>query len=140
MYGSGFGEMLFDISSGKTPEIKWSSSFGAAVTLSIPPYPTEIRLPKAKGVPIEGVDPEDLEQLLEFYLYDAMLGKGKKLETSGNFGYIGAVLGAGGSIDAAFSSVNKNLKRVQIPDCQYRTDIKESTEKRYNQLYNWGWL
>jgi phosphoribosylamine--glycine ligase len=139
MYGTGFGEMLYDIASGKTPSIKWEGSFGAAVTISIPPYPTEIRIPKAKGVPIEGIDPRDKQSLIETYLYDAKL-EGKKLITSGNYGYIGAVTASGHSIEAAFKQVEGKLKGIHVPNCQYRTDIQESTTKRYNQLLDWGWL
>jgi phosphoribosylamine-glycine ligase len=141
MYGDGYGELLQDIATGKAPSIRWSGSFGAAVTLSIPPYPSEIRLPKAKGVPIQGVDPADLSQLTETYLYDAMLTKDKKkLETSGNYGYIGAVLASGHSIEAAFAQVEGRMRSIQIPNCQIRTDVQESTTKRYNQLQEWGWL
>ena len=140
MYGLGYGDLLYDIAMGKNPEIKWGhGSFGAAVTLTIPPYPTEIRLPKAKGIPIEGVDPKDLDQLINTYLFDAMV-EGKKLVTSGNYGYIGAVLSAGQSIDATFAQLEGRLSRIHIPNCQYRTDIHESTTKRYYQLQTWGWL
>lgn len=141
MYGTGFGEMLYNISAGKTPEIKWGGgNFGAAVTVSIPPYPTEIRLPKAFEVPIEGIDPEDMEALTHIYLYDAKLSKDKKhLVTSGNFGYIGAPLGAGDSPGAAFAACDKYLKALQVPDMQYRTDEMKSTCKRYDfmKLNNW---
>ena len=140
MYGDGFGDMLFDISSGKNPTIKWGGgSFGAAVTLSIPPYTTEIRVPKAKGVPIEGIDPKDLAELMEIYLYDAMVVKGK-LETSGNFGYIGAVLSASNSIEGAFGIIKGKMEKINIPNCQYRTDIEKSTTRRYEQIRDWGWL
>jgi len=140
MYGNGYGDLLFDIASGRSPEIKWGGgSFGAAVTLTIPPYPTEIRLPKAKGIPIEGVDIKDLNQLTETYLFDAMVDKGK-LVTSGNYGYIGAVLSAAHSIDAVFAQLEGRLRRIQIPNCQYRTDIQKSTTSKYNQLQQWNWL
>jgi phosphoribosylamine-glycine ligase len=140
MYGMGYGDLLFDIAMGKNPEMKWGGgSFGAGVTLSIPPYPTEIRMPKTKGVPIEGIDPKNLDQLTQTYLFDAMVEK-DKLITSGNYGYIGAVLAASNSIDGVFAQIEGRLSRVQIPNCQYRTDIHESTTKRYYQLQNWGWL
>ena len=140
MYGSGYGELLADIARGKSPHIKWGGgSFGAATTLTIPPYPTEIRLPKAKGIPIEGVDPEDLEQLTQTYLFDAMVAK-KKLVTSGNYGYVGAVMSAAHSLDAVFAQLEGRTKKIQIPNCQYRTDIRKSTERRYRQLEEWGWL
>jgi len=140
MYGNGYGELLHDIASNKAPSIRWSGSFGAGVTLTIPPYPTEIRLPKAKGVPIEGIDPRNLQQLTETYLFDAKLRDKQSLETSGNYGYIGAVMASGHSIDAAFAQVDARISGIQIPNCQYRTDVRESTTKRYNQLQEWGWL
>ena len=140
MYGFGYGDLLLDVASGKSPEIKWGGgSFCAATTLSIPPYPTEIRIPKAKGIPIEGVDINDLEQLTQTYLFDAMVD-GKKLVTSGNYGYIGAVLSAAHSIEAAFAQLEGRIKKIQIPNCQYRTDIQKSTTQRYNQLQEWNWL
>lgn len=140
MYGKGYGDLLFDISMGKNPEIKWGGgSFGSAITLSIPPYPTEIRMLKTKGIPIEGIDPEDLEQLTETYLFDAMVEK-KKLAVSGNYGYIGAVLSAAHSIEATFVQMDSRVKNIQIPNCQLRTDIQKSTTQRYEQLQQWGYL
>jgi phosphoribosylamine---glycine ligase len=140
MYGNGYGDLLYDIARGHSPSIRWSGAFGAGVTLSIPPYPTEIRIPKAKGVPIQGIDPRNLEQLTETYLFDAMLAGKDKLETSGNYGYIGAVLASGHSIEAAFAQVEAKLKGIQIPNCQIRTDVQKSTTEKYNQLQEWRWL
>ena len=140
MYGDDYGELLLDIASGKSPYIKWGTgSFGASTTLSIPPYPTEIKMPKTKGVPIEGVNVEDLFQLTNFYLFDAMVEK-KQLVTSGNYGYIGAVLSAAHTIEAAFSQLEGRMRNIHIPNCQYRTDIQKSTTRRYEQLEQWGWL
>lgn len=140
MYGFGYGELLQDIALGKSPEIKWGGgSFGASVTLSIPPYPTEIRLPKSKGIPIQGVDIKNLEQLTNFYLFDAMVESGK-LVTSGNYGYIGAILTAADSIGEAFSLLEDKTKAIQIPNCQLRTDVEKSTTERYERLRSWSWL
>lgn len=140
MYGFGYGDLLLDIASGRNPELKWGNgSFGAAVTLTIPPYPTEIRLPKGKGIPIEGVDIKNLEQLTNTYLFDAMVEKGQ-LVTSGNYGYIGAVLSAAHSIEATFAQLEGRLKKIHIPNCQYRTDIQKSTTSKYNQLQEWNWI
>ncbi len=140
MYGDGYAELLLDIATGKSPHIKWGGgSFGSAVTLSIPPYPTEIRIPKAKGIPIEGIDIEDLKQFTQTYLFDAMV-EGKKLVTSGNYGYIGAVLSAAHSIEATFAQLEGRISKIQIPNCQLRTDIHKATLKRYTQLQEWNYL
>ncbi len=145
MYGSGYGELLFDIAFGRSPDLKWGGgNFGGAITLSIPPYPTEIRMmPKATGVPIQGInlEAEDLNdsELCETFLYDACVEKGA-LVTSGNYGYVGAVLSAGHSIESVFKQLEGRMEKIQIPNCQYRTDIEESTTKKYQQLQDWGWL
>lgn len=139
MYGSGFGEFLHAIASGRTPNVKWSASFGAAITISIPPYPTEIRIPKAKDIPIEGIDPEDIEELLDYYLYDVKLN-GKGLITSGNYGFVGAPIGIGDSITEAFIKCERLLERVQIPNIQYRTDIEKVCTEKFYTLEKDGWF
>jgi len=60
MYGHGYAELLRRTAAMEVPEIKWTAPFGVSVTLTIPPYPTEIRIPKAKDVPIEGIDPKNI--------------------------------------------------------------------------------
>lgn len=141
MYGRGYGELLRRTATGEIPELKWTGTFGVSVTLTIPPYPTEIRLPKAKDVPIAGIDPEDIEQLQLIYMYDAMLAKDKKsLITSGNYGFICAPTGIGGSLEEAAAACEKLVKQIQIPNMQYRTDINKSTLKRYQFLESNGWL
>lgn len=141
MYGSGYGEMLLRTARGETPHIKWQAPFGVSVLLSIPPYPTEIRLPKAKDIPIEGIDPENVEQLCSTYLYDVKLAKDKKsLVTSGNYGFIAAPCGVGATIEEAAQRCMDSVEKIHIPNMQYRTDVYKSTLKRYNFLQQYGWL
>lgn len=141
MYGPGYGEFLRRIAAGEVPDMKWNGCFGMSVTLSIPPYPTEIRIPKAVDVMIDGIDPENLMQLSSTYLYDVMLSKDKKhLVTSGNYGFIAAPTGIGDSIGEAAGRVEDAIERIQIPNMQYRTDTCKTTLKRYNFLLENGWL
>ena len=63
MYGHDYAELLRRTAAMETPEIKWAAPFGYSVQLSIPPYPSEIRLPKAKDDRIEGLDPQDMIDL-----------------------------------------------------------------------------
>lgn len=140
MYGEGYGELLYDIARGSAPSIKWTYKYAAATTLTIPPYPTEIRLPRAKGIPIGGIEITNVEQLKSFYLFDAMVTAKGGLVTSGNYGYIGAQLSGADSIGGAFEKNRAEIKGIDIPNVQYRTDIYQSTLKRYNQLEEWGWF
>lgn len=141
MYGNGYADLLASVAAGTTPPQRWKHPFGAAVTITIPPYPTEIRIPKAKGIPIEGIDPEDIEQLCQYYLFDAKVAKGgKHLETSGNYGYVGAAIAGGSTIQEAFDKCYKRVERVQIPNMQYRTDVEKASRKRYDFLDLNSWL
>ena len=141
MYSHGYGNVLHAIASGKTPLLRWKWEFGGGVTFTIPPYPSEIRLLKSKGIPIEGIDPKDLVQLCEYYLYDVRLAKDRKsLETSGNYGYVGAAIAGGNTIDQAFDKVDERIDRVQVPNMQYRTDIRKCVKERYEQLLRDSWL
>ena len=141
MYGDGYGELLLNIASGKTPLIKWESPFGVSTTITIPPYPTEIRLPKAKDIPIEGIDVKDIEELSKIFLYDAKLSKDRRsLVTSGNFGYICAPIGTGSTLGIAAGRCESLVDKIQIPNMQYRTDIEKSVTKRANFLELNGWL
>jgi phosphoribosylamine-glycine ligase len=111
------------------------------VTLTIPPYPTEIRIPKAADVPISGINPEDIELMKQIYMYDVKLDKTKKgLITSGNYGFVCAPTGIGGNADEANANCEKLIKQIQIPNMQYRTDIHKSTQKRYQFLEENCWL
>lgn len=141
MYGDGYGELLRRTAVGEVPELKWEAAFGVSVCLSIPPYPTEIRIPKAIDVPIDGIDLDDPEQLMHCYMYDVKLAKDKKsLITSGNYGFICAPTGIGPSIEVAATRCDAMIKKIQIPNMQYRTDINKSTLKRYQFLESNGWL
>lgn len=140
MYGHGYADLLLSIARGENPQIKWEYKYGMATTITIPPYPTEIRLERAKHIPIEGIDPRDVEELCHTYLFDAMVDEKKKLCTSGNYGYIGAVLAPADTIGGAHELLKGRLNNIQIPNCQYRTDIYQSTLKRYNKLQEDGWI
>ena len=141
MYGHDYAELLRRTAAMETPEIKWTAPFGYSIQLSIPPYPTEVRLPKAKDVPIEGLNPQDIEQLKMCYLYDVKLAPdGKSFITSGNYGYVCAPIGIGDTPDQAYANCESSVKRIQIPNMQYRTDIHRSTMNRYNFLETNNWL
>lgn len=141
MYGSGYGEMLQKIASGGIPEQKWEALYGVSVTLSIPPYPTEIKIPRAKDVPIEGICPANIDQLCHIYMYDAKVSKDKKsLVTSGNYGYVCAPTGVGDSIEEAAAQCEDLIGQIHIPNMQYRTDTYKSTLKRYQFLDSNNWL
>lgn len=132
-----FGEFLADIAVGKKPLLSEPrAKFAATVRLSVPPYPSAEFSRKLIKVPIRGLD---LERLDSFVLYDVMK-EGDDLMTSGTYNAIGSPIGAASTICGAFEEVDTAIKRLDIPNLQYRTDVKKCVEARYGQLERWGWL
>jgi phosphoribosylamine-glycine ligase len=139
LYGGDFGELLYRTATGNIPEQKWRAEFGATARLTIPPYPTEIRIAKLKGTPIKGLDMEDDDVLRSTYLYDAML-EGDDLICAGTNGFIGVPIATANSVPLAFDRLEARIKSIDIPDMQYRTDLKSSIQKRYYELQKMGWI
>ncbi len=131
-----FGEFLHTIAIGKAPTLSDSrSKFAATVRLSVPPYPQAELSRKRLKVPVRGL-PDDLSR---FVLYDVMKD-GDTYMTSGTYNAIGSPIGTGSTIYDAFENVKAAIKRLDIPDLQYRYDIAKCVERRHTQLQAWGWL
>lgn len=139
MYGGDYGDLLFRTAAGKIPEENWRAEFGTSIRLSIPPYPTEMRMPKMQGIPIKGISIER-EDIAKTYLYDCRVSKGDRLETSGINGLIACPIETGTSVVEAFEKLEDRVKHIQIPDMQYRSDLQKSLQKRYFELEQKGWF
>jgi len=137
---SDLGEFLFDIASGNTPNYNIDSTFAVGVRLSIPPYPTETKDEKIlrSDVPIEGIEEDDI--IKNCFLYDCYLDKSSELYSLGVSGLIGVPIQADYTPQKAFGKLGEKLKKIQIPDMQYRTDLEEKCIKRYEILARHGWL
>lgn len=132
-----FADFLYNLAIGKPFEVgEPRSSFAATVRLSVPPYPNAEVSRKLFKVPVQGID---LDRLESFILYDVMM-EGDELMTGGTYNAVGCPIGTGPTIGAAFEDVDVCIKRLSIPNLQYRTDIRRCCERRYNQLREWGWL
>jgi phosphoribosylamine-glycine ligase len=132
-----FGQFLYEVAIGKMPTLgDPSARFAATIRLSVPPYPSAEFSRKRVKVPINGID---LDHLENFVLYD-VVKEGDQLVTSGIYNCIGSPIGTGDSITAAFASVEAQIKRLDIPNLQYRTDCAKVVGARYDTLLYQGWL
>lgn len=131
------GNFLGSIGVGGRPELDIKSVFAAGVRLSIPPYPSEIKNKHPEGVPIEGIQEDDIPK--NMFLYDAMLDN-DELITSGINGFIGVPIYSGGTIREVWNRVMEKVDKIHVPDLQYREDLEECTTKRYEILARQGWL
>lgn len=136
-----FGTFLWSVAT-RRPGPQPVAGYAASVRLSIPPYPWQ---PHGKGkgkifesgIPIGGIKAPDLKRC---YLYDAMLDASGNLVTSGHEGFVAAPFCRGDTIQDAFEGLSEQVKRIRIPDMQYRNDIERATSNRHDRLDVAGWL
>lgn len=136
---SDLGKFFFDIASGGNPNetFKTNGRFAASIRLSIPPYPLEEDGFAQEGVHVNGVELEKIDR--EFYLYDALFD-GEHITTAGINGFVVAPIAVGSTIEEAFELVCKKIKKLKIPDVQYRTDLCCKIKERYDKLQSQGWI
>lgn len=132
------GEFFGSIASGDAPDISIRANFAAGIRLSIPPYPSEIKNKHPEDIPIEGLEEDDI--IKDIFIHDCMCGEHDDLVTAGVNGFVCVPMACGNTIQDVFGKVCEKIKRIHIPDMQYRTDIEKCTTDRYRLLDNQGWL
>jgi phosphoribosylamine--glycine ligase len=143
MYGGDFGELLKRVATGGIPEQKWKAEYGVSARITIPPYPTEIRLAKVKGIPVKGIDINSEEELMKTYFYDVMMqgsGKSAELVCAGVNGLICCPIEVSATPQGAFAQLDARIEKIEIPDMQHRTDLQKSIMKRFFKLKEMGWI
>jgi phosphoribosylamine---glycine ligase len=134
-----FGEFMYRIATGQSVNLAGPRHrFAATIRISVPPYPSseKARNEKFAHIPIEGIDPEQIES---FYLSNVRTGE-FGLETIGSDQPIGAPIGTGETIRQAFTECRAAIDRLMIPDLQWRNDVEKKCEERYERLVAQGWL
>ena len=133
-----FGDFLGAIASGQNPNYTLSNNFAASIRLSIPPYPSEIKGKHPDSIPIEGIEEDDIPK--NCFLYDCCLDRPDSLITAGINGFVCAPIQTGASPTEAWARTMGKVKKIQIPDVQYREDLEKTTMERYNTLMRQGWM
>jgi phosphoribosylamine-glycine ligase len=136
LLGTDFAEFLYGCATGSKPIVIPRNNFAATVRCSVPPYPThDLKAKQMAHQPIRGLVEKDLER---FFTFD-VVANGEELMVCGE-GNVGTPIGLSESLRGAFEEVMTKIKGLDIPDLQYRTDICECIEKKYNTLQTMGWL
>ena len=136
---SDLADFIGSVASGVIPHYEIKNQFAAGIRLSIPPYPTEIPGHHPGDVPIQGLDPDKDDIAKDYFLYDCALD-GDELVTVGITGMIMVVLTNGQTVPEVFDSCYERIKKIQIPNMQYRGDLLNCCNKRFNTLRSQGWL
>jgi phosphoribosylamine--glycine ligase len=137
-----FGEFLYRVATGDKVTVGSSrAAFAASIRLSIPPYPLESRVKSVynEGVPVEGLVLDDLDV---FYASDIRLRKDheEEFESAGKSGFLGCPIGLGETPHQAFKEVETFIRKLKVPNLQWRNDVPEKCCQRYAMLSRQGWL
>ena len=135
-----FGQFMFDIATGQSPSIgEARAKFCATIRITVPPYPRLANPAKDAGIPVVGIDIDNPDC---WYLSDVHIKEGTEteLETIGTDGLIGAPIAVGDTIKQAFNECEQAIDKLLIPDLQWRDDVAECCERRFEVLSRQGWL
>lgn len=131
------GKFYFDIASGNSFNPDFRDDYASAVRFTIPPYPAE---PKS-GIDSEAFSPnEDLpilnweDHAEDIYFYEIKKDKEGNLVHSSGTGVIGLTIGKDEDVEKSFDKPYEILKKIHVPDMQYRTDLKEVISKQIKEL------
>lgn len=133
-----FGDFLYKVALGQNPNLGLArAKFAATIRISVPPYPNAETSRTRNKVPIKGID---INKLDTFVLYDVVMDEKGELSTEGNYNAIGTPIGCGETIVGALDEVKAAIKRLDIPDLQWRNDVDKCINERYGTLQTQGWL
>ena len=107
-----------------------NEGFGAGVRLSVPPWPNEKHRHDG-NVQIRGLD--DVEDRKLFYPFGVGFSD-DKLHTTQGAGIVGVANGFGSTIGKAFNRAYELVKKIQVPELQYRTDLAKQFTKDFEEL------
>lgn len=128
------GEFFFTLASGEVPKLEPSDEWGGALRVTMPPYPQE-DCKMTEGKPIFGIDLNDEHMFpLDVKIEDDML------VTAGYDALVVEITGSNPDMSDLWDDIYDRAfsEDLQIPDKTFRTDVKESAQKRLDELADLG--
>lgn len=130
LFEGDFGAFINDSCRGESRELTVKNGYAAGIRVSIAPWPSE-EFHSKPDLPIRGLSESNLDK---FYAYEVNKRE-DSFVTSGGYGIIGVAVGySEEGIEEAFEEACKIVKKLKIPEMQYRTDLAEVFKKDLTQL------
>ncbi len=130
------GETLYRLGFDGIKRIKASSDWLAATRVTIPPYPFSMSDKYNKPTPISGLNESNLKHA---WLRDIQCIDGEYY-SAGCDGFVLTITARGLTPNKSFRRTHRTIGNLKIDNIQYRRDIGEGLEERYNLIKNWGWF
>ena len=140
-----FSEFLYAIATGPIgynnnyPVLR--AKYAASSRFSLPPYPEEMPGRHQKGIPIKGIQYNDVFH--HWFLYDAMVdpqAEDFSLMTAGTTGFVCCPIAPGHTAEGAWRGVKDLCKNLKFANMQVRDDLEEATAKVYCDVQEYGWI
>lgn len=126
-------DLLCQLANRKAKNIKTKSGYGTSTTVYIPPFPSSKTSLMEAGVPILGLEKDDL-----VWFCPMSVKRTSNIVTSiKSDGWIGSPCTYGTNMWAAIEENYARIKKLIIPNVGYRTDIGVDAEKSLKGLKKW---
>lgn len=129
-------DLLFETALGVKTSMNLSDEYLASVRVSVPPYPHADPHPDEFGIPITGINDQNLSHL---FLTDIML-RGGLYQYAASDGVVYKATAHGRTVKEVMGRVYRTIENVKVHDMQYRTDIGKRVLADMTQLSAWGWI
>ena len=143
MWATEMGEWFLRVGRRGSPEIRVANSYGASVTVSVPPFPGTKSDGVTSGVPVLMPDPPIPHEGEKVFPNLNLFGVRKEdghLVTVGFDGWVASPAGQGASIPQAVQRSYRLVRALKTPNKQYRTDIGPDAERDEHSLRRGLWI
>ena len=130
------GETFYRLAFDGIKRIKASTDWLTATRVSIPPYPFKMTEQLSKPIPIGGISEENLKHI---WLRDMQYDNGEYRSACCD-GYLMTITARGLTPQKAFRRTHRTIGNLKIDNIQFRQDIGNGLEDRYNKIKKWGWF
>lgn len=132
------GDFLMEVAMGESQKVVMDKPYAMTLTLSVPPYPldsghdwTKKAFAKTANKRVSGL-PEGY-----FFPYDLKREK-DEYRTAGILGLVGYLSYPGNSLQEVNDIIYDQVKKIEIPDMQYRIDGSERAKEDIPKLREYG--
>jgi phosphoribosylamine-glycine ligase len=130
LFDEPIGEFFVRLSAGSTHDIAYRGGFAAGVRLTRSPWPLK------DGESCDGVPVKISQSMLNNFAFNELaIDDEGDFVTSGGEGLIGVVMGYGNTLMDSFDDAYSGVKKIKIPDVQYRTDLAEEFSRSLRKVH-----
>jgi len=131
-----YGEMLYRLAFDSIKRINASPDWLTATRVTIPPYPLPMNDKLSKPTLIEGLNEHNLKHI---WLRDIYSENGNYY-SAGCDGFLMTITARGLTARKAIRRTHRTIGNLKIDNLQYRRDIIDGMEEKYDKIKSWGYF